>query len=89
MDLNTLLRLMVEKNASDLILSVGANIGIKIEGQIAPIKNTKLHPDNVKELAYSVMSPNQVHLFEEQQVSLKKTHDKQRLLLSYLLFLLL
>jgi len=66
MDIKPLLQLMVERNASDLFLSVGANVGVKIEGQTAPIKDTKLPVGHVKNLAYSVMNADQISLFEQE-----------------------
>jgi len=66
MDIKPLLHLMVDRNASDLFLSVGANVGIKIEGLTAPIKDTKLPPGHVKQLAYSVMNHGQIQFFEQE-----------------------
>jgi twitching motility protein PilU len=64
MNIKQLLSLMVERNASDMYLSVGTNVGIKIEGLTAPVNNTKLLSGHVKALAYTMMTPAQIQLFE-------------------------
>lgn len=66
MEIRFLLQLMVEQNASDLFLSVGTNVGIKIEGLVSPIEDTKLLSGDVKDHAYSMMTPSQIHAFEDE-----------------------
>ncbi len=58
---------MVERNASDMYLSVGTNVGIKIDGLTVPVKNTKLLTGHVKALGYTIMTPAQIQLFESEQ----------------------
>lgn len=65
MDITPYLRLMVERYASDTFFSVGANVGIKIEGVVAPVNGEKMAPGQVKDLAYSIMSRNQIQSFEQ------------------------
>ena len=64
MDTFQYLRLMVEKNASDLFFSVGAPVNIKIDGITRPINVPPLPPGSTKELAYSLMNESQVRQFE-------------------------
>lgn len=64
MDIGYFLRLMTEKNASDMFLSTGAPVQIKVEGRIHPLGNTGLPPGMVKKIAYSLMDEGQVPAFE-------------------------
>ena len=64
MELAPYLRLMVQRNGSDLYFSTGACPHIKIEGITAAIGETTLAPGEVTKLAYSVMSDDQVREFE-------------------------
>ena len=64
MDLFPFLKLMVEKSASDLFFSVGAQPNIKIEGVTHPVHAKVLGKDDVRELAYGVMNQKQIAQFE-------------------------
>ena len=64
MDIGYFLKLMTEKNASDMFLSTGAPVYIKIEGRLHPLGNTGLPPGMVKKIAYSLMGDGQVPQFE-------------------------
>ncbi|MCB1775310.1 MAG: Flp pilus assembly complex ATPase component TadA, partial [Gammaproteobacteria bacterium] len=64
MELAPYLRLMVQRNGSDLYFSTGAKPHIKISGQTVPIGDTSLAPGEVNELAYSIMSDDQIREFE-------------------------
>jgi len=65
MDITTYLKLMTEKNASDLFLSTGAPVNIKIEGVTSPLGDRILPPGAVKKLAYSIINDDQKKEFEE------------------------
>ena len=65
MDLNPYLKIMAEKNASDLFFSTNATPCIKIEGTTAHMGQTPLPPGAVKQLAYSIMNDEQIKSFEE------------------------
>lgn len=65
MDITPYLRLMVEKEASDLFFYVGAPVHIKIKGIVRPIGDQALEPGAVRQLAYSVMREEQIRQFEE------------------------
>jgi twitching motility protein PilU len=65
MDIAPYLNLMVTKNASDLFFSTGAPVTLKVEGRLSPVDTQLLPPGKVKEIAYGLMSPDQVKTFEE------------------------
>ena len=55
---------MLDKGGSDLFFSTGASIHIEIEGDTVPINNQAMAPGMIKEIAYSLMSPDQIKEFE-------------------------
>ena len=59
-----LFQLMAEKKASDVFLSVGAPINIKINGVAMPVNQTQLTADAVKQLLYEVLNEYQIREFE-------------------------
>jgi twitching motility protein PilU len=63
-DINQYLKLMVDKNASDMFFSSGAPVNIKIEGKTSPIGHSVLQPGVVKKVAYSLMNEQQIKSFE-------------------------
>lgn len=65
MDIKLLLRLMAEKNASDLFFSTGAPPHMKIEGVSTPMGSGALPNGAIKEIAYGLMDANQIKEFEE------------------------
>ncbi len=64
MDINLLLRLMAEKNASDLFFSTGAPPYMKIEGISTPMGQSPLPPGAIKDIAYEMMNDEQIEEFE-------------------------
>ena len=66
MDIGYFLKLMTEKNASDMFLTTGAPVYIKIEGKLYPLGNTGLPAGMVKKIAYSLMDEGQVPQFERE-----------------------
>ena len=64
MELAPYLRLMVQRNGSDLYFSTGACPHVKISGQTVAIGDQPLGPGDVSKLAYSVMNDEQVREFE-------------------------
>ena len=64
MDIGYFLKLMTDKNASDMFLTTGAPVHIKVEGKLYPLGNTGLPPGMVKKIAYSLMDEGQVPEFE-------------------------
>jgi twitching motility protein PilU len=64
MDIGYLLKLMTEKNASDMFFTTGAPVYIKVEGKLQPLGTTVLPPGTTKKVAYSLMDEGQVPQFE-------------------------
>jgi twitching motility protein PilU len=66
MDITAYLKLMVEKNASDLFFSAGAPVKIKIEGQTRPVGKTALSGEMTRAAAYGIMTDAQIKAFERE-----------------------
>jgi len=66
MDIGYFLKLMTGKNASDMFLTTGAPVNIKVEGKLYPLGNTGLPPGMVKKIAYSLMDEGDVPKFERE-----------------------
>jgi len=64
MELATYLNIMAQKGASDLYLTTGAPIMMRVEGHTAPITDSPLTEGAVKKLAYSIMNDKQKAEFE-------------------------
>ena len=60
MNIKTLLKLMVEKKASDLFLTSNAPVKIKIEGRILPVNKQDLTADAVRQAVLSIMTAEQM-----------------------------
>ncbi len=65
MFLTPLFKLMAEKQASDLFISAGAPVSIKILGTIMPINQQIIDAETSRKVAYEVMSEKQIKEFEE------------------------
>lgn len=59
MDFDSLLKLMVHKNASDLFITAGVAPSMKVHGRINPVTQATLTPTQAEELVSSVMTPAQ------------------------------
>ncbi len=66
MIITPLLKLAVERNASDLLFSVDAPITIKIDGISKPINDQRLDAESARRIAYEMMSPDQIAQFERE-----------------------
>jgi len=64
MIITPLLQLAADKLASDLFLSVGAPINIKIDGVCVPVNTQALDATTLKRIAYEMMTPEQIVNFE-------------------------
>jgi twitching motility protein PilU len=60
-----LFQVMADKKASDIFMSVGAPINIKINGVAVPVNQAIMTPDTVRQLLYEVLNERQIREFEE------------------------
>lgn len=63
-DITPILKFMLDKGGSDLFFSTGAAIHIEVEGDTLPINAQVMVPGMIKEIAYSMMTPEQIKEFE-------------------------
>jgi twitching motility protein PilU len=61
-----LFQIMAEKKASDIFVSVGAPINIKINGAAMPVNQTTMTAETVQQLLYEVLNERQIKEFEDQ-----------------------
>ena len=61
-----LFQVMADKKASDIFVSVGAPINIKINGNAVPINQTVMTAETVKQLLYEVLHERQIKEYEEE-----------------------
>jgi len=59
MDFMGLLKLVADKKASDLFITVGFPPTLKVDGRITPLGSSQLSEDGVRQIVASVMSPAQ------------------------------
>ena len=59
MEIEKLLRLMVEKSASDLFITAGMPPSIKVNGKVLPVTKATLSPEQAREMVLSVMNDEQ------------------------------
>jgi len=67
MDFNALLKLMVQKNASDLFITAGVPPSLKIHGTVTPVTQTALTPELAQQLAFGIMNAQQREDFKKTQ----------------------
>ncbi len=65
--MHELLRLMMQKNGSDLFITAHFPPAIKIDGKVLPVSNQPLQPQHSAELARSIMNDRQAAEFEEKK----------------------
>ena len=59
-----LLKALVERDGSDLFITVGFPPAMKIHGKVTPVSKTKLTPDNAKSLCKAIMNDKQSKEFD-------------------------
>lgn len=65
MTFNGLLKLMVERKASDLHLIAGLYPAVRIDGELVPLTEfERFTPDSLKEFVYSILTTHQKNIFE-------------------------
>jgi twitching motility protein PilT len=66
MDINSLLKIALDRRASDLHLKVGSNPIIRIDGHLVPLENHgRISQEEAIEVAFSIMSSGQKERFKE------------------------
>jgi twitching motility protein PilU len=65
MNLAAILKIMVNKEASDVFVTVGVPPCIKVHGEMLPLSNEILNTEQVEALVYSCMSEAQQRQFEQ------------------------
>ncbi len=65
MELDKLLRLMVDKSASDLFITAGMPPSMKVHGRIHAVTKSPLSPEQTQEIIYGMMNEVQIHEFEK------------------------
>lgn len=66
MAMKRLFELMAEKKASDIFISVGAPISIKINGHTIPVNQQVIRPEMIRNLMQEVLNERQLKEFEEE-----------------------
>ncbi|MEW6002445.1 MAG: type IV pilus twitching motility protein PilT [Nitrospirota bacterium] len=64
-NLYDLLRMVIEKGASDLHITTGNPPRLRIDGKLMPIDHSSLSPEDTKALCYSILTDAQKHKYEE------------------------
>ncbi len=65
--MHDLLRLMVQKNGSDLFITAGAVPSMKVDGAMTPMSNQSLSPQHTQVLVSAIMNDKQREEFDETQ----------------------
>jgi twitching motility protein PilT len=60
-----LLKMMIERNASDLHITTGSAPRLRIDGKLASVDHPPLAPADTKALCYSILTDAQKHKYEE------------------------
>ena len=78
MYLDRLFKLMAEKQASDIFISCGAPINIKVNGVVSPVSTQPMDPETVRRIAYELMTKDQAREFENEPraLSLRAASDQ-------------
>ena len=67
MFIEKLLQLMAEKKASDIFISAGSPISIKINGTIMPVNPQMMDAETTKKIIFEMLNPAQTATFEKDQ----------------------
>jgi twitching motility protein PilU len=67
MFIEKLLQLMAEKKASDIFISAGSPITIKIQGNPMPVNPQAMDAEQTKKICYEMLTPAQIASFEKDQ----------------------
>jgi twitching motility protein PilT len=64
-NLHQLLKVMIEKGASDLHVTTGSPPQLRVDGKLTPVDLPPLNAQDTKQLCYSILTDAQKHRFEE------------------------
>jgi twitching motility protein PilT len=64
-NLHQLLKVMIEKGASDLHVTTGSPPQLRVDGKLQPVDVPPLNAQDTKQLCYSILTDAQKHRFEE------------------------
>ena len=67
MFIEKLLQLMAEKKASDIFISTGSPISIKIQGNLIAVNPATMDAEQTKKIVYEMLTPAQIATFENDQ----------------------
>jgi twitching motility protein PilU len=65
MGFNDLLKMLIEKEGSDLFLTTGAPPSMKAFGRLTPLVDKRMPEGMVKKIAYQIMNEDQIRDFEK------------------------
>src|SRR3990172_9112023 len=65
-NLHELLKIMMDRKASDLHVTTGSPPQIRIDGELVPLDIPPLTPVETKQMCYSILTDAQKHKFEEE-----------------------
>ena len=65
--MHDLLRMMVQKDGSDLFITAGAVPSMKVDGKMTPLSNQSLSPQHTQVLVHSIMNDRQMAEFDANQ----------------------
>ena len=73
MFIEKLLQLMAERKASDIFISSGSPISIKIQGTIMPVNPQPMDPEQTKKIIFEMLTPQQQEtLLKDQELNFSK-----------------
>jgi len=64
-NLHQLLKVMIEKGATDLHITTGSPPQLRVDGELIPLKSPPLTAPETKQLCYSILTDSQKQKFEE------------------------
>ena len=67
MFIEKLLQLMAEKKASDIFISSGSPITIKIQGNLVAVNPALMDGEQTRKIVYEMLNPAQIETFEKEQ----------------------
>jgi len=79
LELSDVLQLAIDKDASDVLITVGSPPCLRVNGHLAFAKSPRLTPEQTKEMVYSVLDGHQIGEFEANKeldlsITFQETH---------------